>query len=170
MKTVQRIAVCGYSRHGKGEVAKLISRYSGLRYQQSTSQAAAQLVFNTIGRSYGYRDAEECFNDRHNHRKEWAETIWQYNQPDGLRLYREMLADNDVLEGIRKQEELAAVVKEGLVDTTVWVDASQREAVEPQNSCQVCMRDCEHVIDNNGSYGELLTLVLLFCEKLRIAV
>lgn len=155
-----RIAVCGYGRHGKNTVAKHLADMLGLRYAQSTSEAAAMLVFRQIGKRWGYRTAQECWDDRHAHREEWADIIWRYNQPHGISLYEDMLAENDIIEGIRNADELTACKVRGIVDVSVWVDAAKRLPPEGQGSCTLKLEDCDHVIDNNGTHSDLVALSL----------
>lgn len=149
------IAVCGYGTHGKGTSAAYICLKTGLRYKESTSEAAARVVFEELKDQYGYATKEEAWNDRHNHRDEWADTIWTYNEPDGLTLYREMLEHNDILEGVRRSSELQALKRHRVIDMAVWIDALKRKPREASSSCQVRAEDCDHVIDNNGTLDDL---------------
>lgn len=150
------LAVCGYGTHGKGTSAAYICLKTGLRYKQSTSEAAADVVFAVIGEKYGYPNARACWEDRHNHRDEWAQIIWEHNAPDGLTLYRDMIADgNDILEGVRKASELQALKDTGMVDLTIWIDALKRKPREASSSCQVKPEDCDVIVDNNGTPDDL---------------
>jgi len=144
------VAICGYGRHGKGTVASLLTGQSGLVCKESTSEGAARVVYEKLKDEYGYKSIEECWNDRHQHRAEWAETIWRYNEPYGLTLYVEMLHESDILEGVRKSAELQALKDVGLVDVVIWVDATKRLPPEDPASCQVTPDDADVVIDNNG--------------------
>jgi hypothetical protein len=44
---------------------------------------------------------------------------------------------------------------EGLVDYTIWVDASKRHPPEPDTSCTITSSDADFIIDNNGSLAQL---------------
>ena len=140
-----RIAICGKGRAGKDTASRWLAENTYLRYKQSTSEAAAKIVYSAtqthmietpshlplcdvrkvILRKYlpkkEYRSAQECWDDRHNHRLLWREVILEYNRPDGMRLYREMLGENDILNGIRDRNELIACKQAGLIDLTVWI-------------------------------------------------
>lgn len=150
-----RIAICGYGRHGKGTVAKWLQAVTGLRYPGSTSEAAAGYMFSLLRERFGYKTVKECFEDRHNHRAEWAKSIWTYNQPDGLTLYRDMLDTHDILEGVRKRGELMALRDSEIIDLVIWVDAMRRMPREPGTSCQVSADDCDVIIENNGTLLDL---------------
>jgi hypothetical protein len=159
------LAICGYGGHGKGTAATYLAANSKLRYKQSTSMAAGEMMFRKIGEKYGYPNAQACWEDRHNHRAEWAEEIWAYNQPDGLTLYREMLPDNDILEGVRKAAELQALKDAGIITMTLWVDALERLPREPSSSCQVKPTDADAVIDNNKGLAHLYEQLDLFIKN-----
>lgn len=161
-----RIAVCGYGEHGKDTVSHMLSEMLGLKYAVSTSEAAAQVVFQLWGRHNGYDTAQDCWDDRREHRVRWANIIWDYNQPDGLTLYREMISDNDILNGIRRRNELVACVAAGLVHHSVWVDASKRLSAEPSASCVLSADDCDFVLDNNGDQDDLYNNVVSLTDKL----
>lgn len=163
-----RIAICGYAEHGKGTAAAFITLKTRLRYRESTSEAASRLIiFPALAEKYGYRTPREAWLDRKKHRDEWAKLIWDYNLSslDGLRLYHDMMPDNDVLEGIRKKGELQALQESGFVQLTVWVDASQRKPPEPVTSCQISAVDCNVVIDNNGDVEHLRTELNAFIDR-----
>ena len=160
---MMKIAICGYGGHGKGTVAQYLSKYTSLRYKESTSMAASSLVMFPLLKDR-YATANEAWLDRHNHRAAWAEGIWQYNltDTDGLRLYMAMLPDNDILEGVRKSDELYKLRERRLIQLTVWVDAIKRVPREPESSCQICAADCDVIIDNNGSMSELVVTMDTF--------
>lgn len=161
------IAVCGYSRHGKDTVCKLIAKYTNLRYQRSSSEAAALLVHEKLRKKYNYSSVRECFADRHNHKDEWASIIWKYNAVDcGVRLYRDMLETHDILNGIRDRGELQSCVMLGLVDRAIWVDATERLPIESFSSCNIAPSDCDYRLDNNGAEVSLPAKVIDLLRKM----
>lgn len=164
MKSI--IAICGHGDHGKGTVASYVALKTGRRYRESTSQAAARVVFAALKDKYGYKTVQEAWDDRRNHREEWADIIWEYNEPDGLTLYREMLADNDILEGVRRASEFQALKTAGMVQTAIWVDASKRKPPEGPGSCQITPEDCDHIVDNNGDLDDLKVQLDLLVKNL----
>ena len=143
-----RIAIGGFGEDGKGTAATTLSRLAGLRYRESTSQAAARLVYDQLRLKYGYQTVEECWDDRRNHRAEWAQIIWDHNRPDGITLYAEMCEDNDIIEGIRNADELQACREAGIIQVAVWIDYSHRRSPESPASARIGADDCDVVIDS----------------------
>lgn len=162
------IAVCGHGRHGKCEASRFLAGLAGLRYVQSTSEAAASKVYELWGRDR-YHNEIECWRDRHNHRETWAELIWNYNGPEGTRLYRDMRAENDIIDGIRRASELQACVDSGIVGYTVWVDASRRVGTEDPSN-EIRREDCQYVIDNNSDLADLRARCRQFLDTIGVAV
>lgn len=140
-----RLAICGNGQHGKDTVAEWFRDHSTLRYFCSTSEAAAPIVFQRWGIAH-YGSVEACYRDRRNHRLRWAQTIWEYNQPDGLTLYRDMIVSQDVLTGIRKLEELQACYEHGIVELTLWVE---QPGQPPEGSSNlITAADCDITLLN----------------------
>lgn len=159
-----RIAVCGHGRAGKDTVSEWLRDNTGLRYTGSTSQAAARVVMSNMNAAgHAYASVEECWNDRHNHRTEWRDIIWAYNGPDGMALYRDMAAENDILNGIRSIKELAACKRSGLIDAAVWVSAP----VPIDLSNEIRPNHCQYVIKNCGSTPDLYRELKSFVMELR---
>ena len=146
-----RIAICGHGRHGKTTAACRLATLTGLRYIRSTSEAAAEIVFAKLGPLLGYDTVEEAWKDRHAHRREWANIIWDYNQPHGITLYEDMLCDTDIFDGIRRNAELQECRRRGIVDVAVWIDAHHRLDGQLDASCEILPSHCDITIDNNGS-------------------
>lgn len=162
-----KIAVCGYGRHGKETAAKYLAKQLCLKYEGCTSQIAAKMVFNVLGPVYGYKDALECWCDRAYHRAEWYDIIKEYNKPDGLTLYRDMAAANDIIDGIRDRDELKAAIEAGICSFSVWIDASGRVPPEAGSSCTIGREDCTYVIDNNGTIEQLYANIDMFIDGLK---
>lgn len=158
------LAVCGYGTHGKGTFCQLLAGLTTLRYTQSTSEAAAEVVFAAIGTRYGYANSHECWLDRRNHRAEWFDIIREYNKPDGMTLYREMLKTQDILEGIRDSFELRTLKEAGLVQKSVWISAEKRLPPELIASNNVTQDDCDAWVGNNGTRREFIQKVQEFID------
>lgn len=161
-----RLAICGHGRHGKGTAARWLADHTALRYVQSTSEAAAEVVWRAMAPRYD--TPVDCFADRHNHRGEWAQIIWRHNQPDGTTLYEDMTARNDIIDGIRRKAELAAVLAAGICDVSIWVDASRRKPLEPADSMELVRENCSLCVDNNGTPDELAARLRELCDVLAI--
>lgn len=153
MNKIRTIAICGPGRVGKDTVSLWLKANTILRYDRSTSEAAARLCFEAFREKYGYATADEAFADRHNHRREWAECIWRYNQPHGITLYTDMLQTTDILNGIRRAPELNALRMRGLIDLTLWV---QRD-VPTDPSLEMTEDDADIIIPNNQTIADLET-------------
>lgn len=158
-----RIAICGPGRSGKDVAANTIARVMGVPYLRSTSQAAIDLVWKKWGchqmnyhesargddiHTIKYASKEAMFADRSAHRETWARIIWKYNEPDGVRLYREMIESGEfILCGIRRPEELRACQVAGLVDLTIWIDRPGCEDA----TCEIQSDDCDLSVPNWGT-------------------
>lgn len=144
-----KLMICGHARHGKDTLAEML----GLKYASSSQVALEHVIWPEIGHLYQTKDA--CFNDRSNKRELWHGLITAYNQPDLTKLARIIFSSNDVYVGIRNREEFYAAKSEGLFDISIWVDASGRLPPEPESSNKMKPSDCDIIITNNGSHGEL---------------
>lgn len=159
-----KIAVCGPGRSGKDTVSHWLREHTTLRYVSSTSEAAAQLCFTQLKDRYGYTSVDEAFKDRHNHRVEWANVIWEYNKPYGITLYEEMLDTNDILNGIRRSGEIRSLQQHRLIDLTIWIDRPNTN--DP--SCEMDMDDADIVIRNHTSFTDLYRRLTNFAKVARI--
>lgn len=141
-----KLLILGYGRHGKDTVAKLIGENLNLTWTSSSYAALEHAIWPVIGHRYDTK--EQCFADRHNHRREWHELIKHYNTPDKARLAKDILNTSDIYVGMRCIEEF--FTSEPLFDLVIWVDASQRVPPEPEDSCTVT-KDLAHIIINNNA-------------------
>ncbi len=153
-----KLAIVGPSQCGKDTVCNWLAEHTNLAYHQSTSEAAAQLVYDTMGlqytregRTFPWRTVEQCWESRHEHQTEWARIIWNYNHPNGLRLYRSMIKTADILNGIRRLSELQACEREGLIDLAIWIERPGCS----ESSLDISEADCQFTIDNGGTLAEL---------------
>jgi hypothetical protein len=153
-----KLMILGYARHGKDTVAEILSDTYGLG-MVSSSHAAGKKVMLPYFESIGvhYRDFNECYEDRVNHRAEWFEQIAAYNTPDKARLAREIYAESDIYVGIRSREEFDAVKAAGLFQYSIWVDRSKHVEPESASSNTIGKDAADYVIDNNGTLEELET-------------
>jgi len=158
--TLPKLAICGYGESGKDTASIWLAENTPLRYTVSTSAAAAEVVFNQIRHTYGYDSVEECHADRKNHRELWGDIIREYNEPYGLTLYDELIETNDILNGIRRRDELHAVREAGLVDLVIWID----RVTPPDHSCDLYPGDADIVIWNFGTLEEFYGRLKRFAD------
>ena len=152
----EKIVVMGYARHGKDTVCELLANKYGLKFTSSSWFCAERIAFPALKDKYGYKDVEECYNDRSNHRAEWFDLITAHNTPDKATLGREIFEENDVYCGIRNAREFHALRNAGVFHWSIWVDATERGMpVEDKSSCTVEPWMADFVLDNNGSLEDL---------------
>lgn len=153
-----KIAICGPGRAGKDTAAEYLAELLRLKYTAGTSLWAAGLVYEYFqkhapGKYVGKRD---CWHDRHNHRTLWAQVIGDYNRDDPVALYRDCLAEQNFLTGIRWRHEQQACKAAKLCDLWIYVD---RPGCDDDTN-QIKPEDCDFVICNYGTLEQ-------FEEKLR---
>jgi len=158
------LAICGPGRCGKDTAMQWLEEHTTLRCAGSTSEAAAPMVFDHIGRDHGYTSVQECWEDRHNHRELWAKLIWDYNKPFGIRLYHDMLKESDMLNGIRRAGELQALLERGMIDLVVWIHRD----VPDDPSLEMPMDVADVVIPNTGSLSDFYSKLERFAAAIRI--
>ena len=151
-----RLVITGRGLAGKDLACQFLKRQTRLRYEQSTSAAAAQVVYERYMRDR-YPDAQTCWEDRRNRRIEWARAIDEYNGPTCCQLYADMLATHDIINGIRRIVELEACRRHLLIDLVIWLE---RESAPPDASLDYGREACDIIIDNNGSKVDLYTRLL----------
>jgi len=160
------IAICGRGQAGKSTTSKMISELTGFKYMQSTSQALAETIFEKsksgcFGRSF--ENVQECWEYRSEHRVMWAQLIAEYNKPHGTTLYEDMLQTNDIMDGIRRINELQACRKRNIIDFAIWVE---REIAPPDASLNYGPEACDIIINNNGTLNDLHEIINIVCMGL----
>jgi len=156
--TLPNLIICGHGRHGKDTLADLLSDNYG--YVAKSSSLAACEIFMTellnTKHGFDYRSDQECFDDRHNHRKLWYEEICEYNSEDPARMARGIYQTSNIYCGIRNDVEFYAAQKEGLFDLAIWVDASGRGVPEEsKESNKITRAMCDITVNNNESELDL---------------
>ena len=145
-----KIGICGYGEAGKDTAALYLASITGKKYICGTSVWAAPMVFKEIRRrGYGacYQTAQQAWEDRRNHRQLWYDIITDYNANDPAQLYKDCLAEQDFLTGLRHKHELQACKEAGLCSLWLWISRpGYTEA-----SCSITPEDCDRTIENSGS-------------------
>ena len=157
-----KILVLGHCRHGKDTFAELLNEHFGLTFKSSSQAAADIFLYDALKDKYGYKNPEECFEDRVNHRAEWKDLICDYNKDDRAKLAKEILKNSDCYVGMRDRAEINECMKQGLFDIIVWIDASDRLPLEPADSFDIDKSCGDIIIENNQDYETFKTKVLRF--------
>lgn len=157
------LMICGNGRHGKDTLCDILAGYGYTH--QSSSQAAAAIVFYEIKDKYGYKSVQECFEDRANHRKEWFDIISENNRENPTALTAAIYAHSNIYCGIRRLVEFNKAKEEGYFDLSIWVDACERLPEESPESNEIRKEHCDIVIYNNGTLEEFETRVHTLLRK-----
>jgi hypothetical protein len=147
-----RILVLGHARHGKDTVCELLRDKYGFKFTSSSWFCAERIVWPQLrgkSKTPQYDSAQECFDDRANHRALWYDLIAAYSRPDASRLGREIFEANDIYCGLRSAREFHALRNTNAYDIAIWIDASERVAPEGRDSCTVEPWMADYVLDNN---------------------
>jgi len=144
---------------------------STLRYIGGTSWFAREWVFNEFHRCGGvrfppYEDSTEYWHDRHRARDFWADAIARFNKDDPIRLYRDCLAEQDILTGVRWRREMLACREAGLVDLWLWVE---RPGTPVDPTQEFTAGECDLTIVNDGTLDDLRKKVERIARGLGIA-
>ena len=107
---IPKVMVIGHARHGKDTVCEYLRDCHGVSFQSSSLSAAASAIWPVLSIKYGYKDLNECFHDRLNHRGEWFELISEYTNSNLTRLADDIFTHSDIYCGVRRQEELTAII------------------------------------------------------------
>ena len=127
----------------------------GYTFQSSSKFCSELFIFTDLKDKYGYRDEEECYADRHNHRTEWYDMIHSYCSNDLARLGRNLFAAHDIYCGLRNKREFFAMQNEEIFDYAIWVDRSDHLPSEDPSSMSIEQWMCDYTIDNNGDLQRL---------------
>lgn len=157
-----KIGIIGPGMAGKDTAAEFIAKETGLRYKAGTSKFAAQLVWKRS--PIYYTSADACWHDRRNHREMWAKIIGEYNQNDPVALYKDCLAEQDILTGIRWKHEYEACRAAGLCN--LWIFVSRPGCWD--TTCEVKQEDCDLTIHNTGTLEEFEWKLKNLCEVLDV--
>lgn len=148
-----KFLIIGHRQHGKSDVGRMLTNLLNTTAHDSSWFMCERVVYPQLKDAYGYTSAQECYEDRDNHRQEWFELIEAYNdEPD--RLTRAILAEGDIYVGMRSRMEFEGAKHH--FDVIIWVDASERKPLESRESMRLRKEDAHYVLDNNGGIDELL--------------
>lgn len=150
-----KLLVIGHGRHGKDTVCDILADKYGYNFKSSSKFCSELFIYNDLKDKYGYKNEDECYNDRHNHRAEWYDAICDYNVPDAARLGREIFLEHDIYCGLRNKKEFHAMKNTGVFDYAIWVDRSDFLPPESKDSMSLEQWMADYTIDNNGTLEDL---------------
>tara|TARA_B110000977_G_scaffold137608_1_gene174810 strand:+ start:17180 stop:17821 length:642 start_codon:yes stop_codon:yes gene_type:complete len=150
-----KLLIIGHGRHGKDTVCEMLRDNMGYTFESSSHFCCKHFIYDMLKPKYGYKDIEECYADRHNHRAEWYDAICAYNKTDAARLGRQMFAEYDIYCGLRNKREFFAMQNTGVYDFCIWIDRSDHLPSEGDDSMSLKQWMADFTIDNNGDLEEL---------------
>ncbi len=113
------LLIVGHGRHGKDTLAESWRDTFGMAFESSSYACAEIFIFEALKDKYGYKNLQECFDDRSNHRAEWHDMIAAYNTPEKSRLGQEIVDRTGCYVGMRNNEEIQACMSKGIFDLIV---------------------------------------------------
>jgi hypothetical protein len=164
----KKLLVIGHGRHGKDTVCDILNKEYNYNFKSSSEFCSELFIFDLLKDKYNYKNKEECYNDRHNHRAEWYNAICDYNVPDASKLGREIFKQYDIYCGLRNKKEFYAMKNAKVFDYAVWVDRSEHLPLENKNSMSLEHWMADFTIDNNGSLEQLMFNVKQFAENILV--
>lgn len=160
IKKRPKLLIVGNARHGKDTLAEIWEEEFGLKYTGSSQACSDIFIYDALKDKYGYKTSEECFEDRVNHRELWHDMIAEYNKDDKARLGKEIIAISDCYVGMRANDEIQECLRQGIFELVIWVDASERVALEGPESFSIDKSCADIVIYNNGTEKEFRNKVI----------
>lgn len=146
-----KVLICGGDGSGKDTVARIIS--GGRPYVSATRHLLDVIVWPKWGVFSGFIDKEECYNNRHLHRKKWLELANYYCYGDQARLLREVFKVSDIYCGLRNIDQFIIGKRQGIFDVSIYVDSSDRRV--SSEGCDISASMCDIVVRNNYGIKDL---------------
>ena len=160
-----KLLICGHAQHGKDSVADLLCDFNAYTASSSSFFVIKKLE-KQMCKDLGLSTAAEVYEKRSLHRQYLYEIIRDYNSPDKARLSKEILNEHQIYVGMRDLEEFNA--SKHLYDLKVWVDASGRGVpLEPITSFNIPKDEFDVIIENNGTYDQLVHKVARLANSLQ---
>ena len=151
---IPKLLIVGHGRHGKDTVCEMLEAYE-YTFQSSSKFCSELFIFEDLKDQYNYKDEEECYVDRHNHRTEWYNMIHNYCKEDLAKLGRNLFDKHDIYCGLRNKREFFAMQNTGVFDYCIWVDRSNHLEAEATDSMSLEQWMSDFTIDNNGTLEDL---------------
>lgn len=155
MIKLMNIAIIGHGGHGKDTVCEYLENNYDIQFVSSSMIACNFFIFDALKYKYGYKTPYECFMDRSNHRKEWADLIKNYIKDDLTLFGRLLFSRSPIYCGLRNIIELKALKDANIIKKVIWVDAIKRLPPESKDSISITINDADIIVDNNRSKENL---------------
>lgn len=160
-----KLLVLGHGRHGKDTACEMIKEL-GYTYRPTSKLLSDLFIFDYLKETHGYKNSEDCYNDRHNHRSIWYKLIQDYCRDDLTRLGKQVFAQYNVYCGLRDFKQLDAMRKSQVFDYAIWVDRSSVVPQEPSTSMTIHQSMCDFMIDNNADTEHLKKNIVSILEEI----
>ena len=153
------VLILGHARHGKDTVAEMIAKNFDVKFTSSSKFVAEEIIWPEWGKDL-YKDFDEMFEDRVNHRARWADMIEAYNTPDPTKTAGTMFERGfDLYVGMRRMRELEACMCNGVFDHILWV-RNDGQPPEGKDSFDISITVADTIITNNHDLEMLEARVL----------
>ena len=163
-----KLLVIGHGRHGKDTVCEILRDKYNYTFESSSKFCSKLFIYDNLKDKYNYKDEEQCYADRHNHRAECYNAICDYNNPDAATLGREMFKEYDIYCGLRNKREFFAMQNTGVFDYAIWVDRSEHLPPENKDSMSLEQWMADYTIDNNRDLNGLMFNTYQLMEHLKV--
>lgn len=160
-----KLLVLGHAQHGKDTVADYIALHLGLLSTSSSKFAIEDWIFEKDSKNF--KSPDDMYERRNEIRTFLFEEIKQSLAGDLSSLGRKIFKNNDIYVGCRNSEEVIAIQNAGLVDLTIFVDASERKEPESKESCNITKELADIIIDNNSTVEVLEKRLYNFCRIIK---
>jgi dephospho-CoA kinase len=163
-----KILILGHKEHGKSTVAEFINKNFGLKYKDSSMEAAKIFIFDVLKDKYNYKSFEECYTDRRNKRKEWYDLITEYNSENKTRLAESILSYNDMYVGMREHTEISESRRKNLFNIIIGV-YNPDMPLEGSDSFNIDLfKECDFIIYNNSTLLSLENKIIRIFNNIKI--
>lgn len=125
MQWPPKIIVCGHGGHGKDTACAMLEEISGGEWKNGG--ATSQFIYHEAAKWLDM-PVETLLANKSGYRRELAEIGDKLRESDPCALIRLAFARGNIINGVRRKEEIEACIKEGLADWYIWVeDASGKQ-------------------------------------------
>lgn len=157
----KKYLIIGHAQHGKDEVASILSLLLGVRYEVPSVIVAREFMFDKLKDKYGYTDPIDCYNRRHECRKEWLDNISSYNENNHTRLLERCFEISNIYTGVRRRRVIDKAINDNIVDYIFYVDAESHKKLESKEQFELDKGYADVIIMNDcKSYYKLAFQVL----------